>query len=305
MRSLTRFIVAVTVSLLCASGLCQSISQPQLHSVSPSVWVLKGDGKVFVLPTPTPTVTSLPKEIMITLPGDVKLEMVLIPAGTFMMGSPDNEQDRHSNEGPQHSVTISQDFYLGKYEVTKEQWQAVMSTAPWSGEPYVLDDPKSPAVWMSWDDSQSFTIALNQLSRGTFRLPSEAEWEYACRAGTTTRFYWGDDLSYTQIGHYVWYTNNAWKVNEQYAHVVGLKLPNVWGLCDMSGNVLEWCQDGWHSNYSDAPSDGNAWEADSIYRVLRCDCWHGGEWECRSANRSFGSQTYRHPCIGLRLVRNP
>ena len=132
--------------------------------------------------------------IIIDLPGDVTMEMVLIPAGSFMMGRYLDEQDSYDSEAPQHQVNIGYSFYMGKYEVTKAQWEAIMGTSPWSEQSYVLDNPNSPAVYVSWNDingSGGFIEKLNALGQGTFRLPSEAEWEYACRAGTTTRFYWG------------------------------------------------------------------------------------------------------------------
>ncbi len=294
MKSILRLSVSILFVTLGVSGFCQVLSPSQVHSVSPSVWVLKGDGEVFVLPPPT--------TFSIFLPGGVTMEMVKIPAGSFMMASPDNEQDRWSDEGPQHQVTIGYDFYLGKYEVTKAQWTAVMGTTPWSGYSYVLNDPNSPAVSISWNDCQAFVHALNHLGQGTFRLPSEAEWEYACRAGTTTRFYWGDDPSYTQIGSYAWYWGNC--SSEQYAHVVGLKLPNDWGLYDMSGNVWEWCQDYWYGNYSGAPANGSAWESPtSSGRVLRGGCWCCIDYRCRSASRYWDFPGSGYYDSGVRIVR--
>ena len=144
-----------------------------------------------------------PLEILtIDLPNSVPLVLVKIPGGTFQMGSPDTEQDRYKKEGPIHEVTISKDFYIGKYELTKRQWQAVMSTAPWEGRSNVLNDLYSPAVYVSWRSAQVFITALNAHIKSSdqgplmVRLPTEAEWEYACRAGTTSRFYWGNDLTY-------------------------------------------------------------------------------------------------------------
>ena len=240
----------------------------------------------------------------IMLPGDVPLVMAWIPAGTFMMGRYPDEQDGYDREDPQHPVTLSSGFWMGEYELTKAQWTAVMGTTPWSGEDYVLDDPDSPAVYVSWDDAQAFITALNSLAGKTFRLPSEAEWEHACRAGTTERFYWGDDPSYTAIGDYAWWYGNTHNVNEKYAHVVGQKLANTFGLYDMSGNVTEWCQDWYHSSYAGAPDDGSAWESPTgRYRMLR-----GGGWDInvvvwRSAYRSYGIPSITSHKIGFRLAR--
>jgi len=258
-----------------------------------------------------------PQTIPINLPGGVTMDMVLIPAGSFQMGRYPGEQDSYSYEGPQHEVNIGHDFYMGKYEVTKAQWTAVMETAPWSGQSFVLDDPNSPAIYVSWDDikgTDGFIEKMNALGQGTFRLPSEAEWEYSCRAETTTRFYWGDDPSYTMIGDYAWYRGNAsYDVGENYAHVVGLKLPNAWGLHDMSGNVWEWCQDYWHDSYDtnengvvDAPTDGSAWESPtSSYRVFRGGGWDDPAQYFRSAHRLNYDPGNRYYTVGVRLVRTP
>ncbi|MCH8148452.1 MAG: formylglycine-generating enzyme family protein, partial [Planctomycetes bacterium] len=154
-----------------------------------------------------------------TLPGGVSLEMVGISAGSFAMGSTSGNSD----ETPVHNVTLTQDFQLGKYEVTKAQWEAVMGTTPWAGQDFVLDDPNSPATQVSWNDAQSFITTLNGLTGETFRLPTEAEWEYACRGGTTTEYYFGDDSA--NLSDYAWYLDNAHDVNDRYAHVVGQLLP--------------------------------------------------------------------------------
>ena len=193
------------------------------------------------------------QDITITLPGDVALEMVWCPPGTFLMGRYAGEQYSSGQEDWQHQVTLTKGFYMGKYELTKRQWQAVMGTTPWAEQSFVLNDPDSPAVYVHSNDAQAFIAALNGLGQGTFSLPTEAQWEYACRAGTTTRFYWGDDLDCTAIGSYAWYYINASGVREQYAHVVGQKFPNEWGLYDMSGNVYECCQDWYDYPYSASP----------------------------------------------------
>jgi formylglycine-generating enzyme required for sulfatase activity len=243
----------------------------------------------------------------IMLPGNVPLDMVWIPAGTFMMGRYPGEQDSYDDEDPQHEVTLTHGFWMGKYELTKAQWTAVMGTEPWSGRDYVLDHPDSPAVCVNWNDAQAFIAALNDYTGKTFRLPSEAEWEYACRAGTTTRFYWGDDPSYTVGDDYCWWEHNVRDVNEKYAHVVGQKLPNAWGLYDMSGNVLEWCEDDSHENYIGAPADGSAW-VDSprgSYRVLRGGSWSSVDLDLRSCRSAARTGVYLAPFAcryGFRVV---
>ncbi len=256
--------------------------------------------------TPSPTVTSPSGlgEIVIDLPdlpeGAKPLEMVLIPAGTFTMGSPDNEQGRWSNEGPQHQVTLTRDFYLGKYEVTQAQWQAVMGSNP--AIDYYGKGDNYPVYYMSWDDCQTFITRLNGMGLGTFSLPTEAEWEYACRAGTTTRFYWGDDLDYSQIGQYEWYSGN----NSPYGtKEVGLKLPNAWGLFDMSGNVVEWCGDLYSSIYytSNAQTDPTG-PTEGSYRVIRSGYWFDDGRHCRSAFRNSFLPSYAIDIVGFRLRRS-
>jgi len=256
-------------------------------------------------PTWTPTSVSVPSSQTITVPLDLPagakpLEMVLIPSGTFTMGSPDNEDGRSSNEGPQHKVTITQPFYLGKYEVTQAQYQTVMGSNPsfFKGNNLPVDNV---SFGDPWDDCQTFIQKLNQMRQGTFRLPTEAEWEYACRAGTTTRFYWGDDPNYSQIGQYAWYVSNS----SSKTHEVGTKLPNAWGLFDMSGNVNEWCQD-WYGGYSSNDQVDPIDQQSGSYRVLRGGGWSNGAWDCRSANRnnSFPDlKFYINAYIGFRLTR--
>ena len=240
-------------------------------------------------------------ESTIMLPGNVPLTMVWCPAGTLMMGRRSGEQDSSTNEDPQHQVTL-QGFWMGKYELTKAQWTALMGTTPWSGKSYVLNDPNSPAIYVSWNDIQLFITALNSYTGLTFRLPSEAQWEYAARAGTSTRFYWGDDLNYSQINNYTWYWGNC--MSEQYAHTVGHKQPNAWGLYDIIGNVYEACQDWYHSDYTNAPTDGSAWESPAgTNRVGRGGGWTATTTYCRSAYRVYGSPTNSsYYDVGFRLA---
>jgi formylglycine-generating enzyme required for sulfatase activity len=258
---------------------------------------------------PVSDTTYLILEQTIMLPGDVPLELVWVPSGSFQMGRYTGEQDSDSREDPQHSVTVSC-FWMGKYELTKAQWTAVKGTTPWSGQGYVLNDSDSAAVYVSWYDAQSFISDLNAhiVSSGqgpvTVRLPSEAEWEYACRAGTTTRFYWGDDSAHTVGGAYCWWRYNARDAGEAYAHAAGLKTGNAFELYDMSGNVYEWCEDDWHWNYTGAPADGSAW-VDSPragHRVFRGGCWLNDGSYCRSAYRRSDSTSYKTNGIGFRLA---
>jgi formylglycine-generating enzyme required for sulfatase activity len=276
--------------------------------------------------TPTYTPESGPQEITINLPGGVPLVLVHIPSGSLQMGSPDTERSRWSAEGPVHAVNIAYAFYMGKYELTQKQWLAVMGS--WPGTPpsstYGVGD-NYPAYYVSWNDAQNFLTALNthitNTGQGpaTFRLPSEAEREYACRAGTQWRFFFGDSLSvddYSTDGpaeglagnrsDYMWFggNNRAYGTPQYGSKPVGTKLPNQFGLYDMSGNVWEWCQDWWHNDYTGAPTNGSAWESPTgIYRVVRGGYWASDASGCRSAARSYGGPAYRGNYLGFRFVR--
>ena len=262
--------------------------------------------------------------ITILLPGDVPLELVYLPADTFLMGQYPGEQDSSSDEEPQHSVTLSQGFYMGKYEVTQAQWLAVMGSWPGTApsSTYGLGDTY-PAYYVSWDDAQNFITALNthitNTSQGpaTVRLPSEAEWEYAYRAGTTTRFYFGDSLGCAadctdcaagvlpgNRSDYMWYCGNN---SPNGSKPVGGKLPNAFGLYDMSGNLLEWCEDDWHWDYTGAPVNGSAWvdAPRGSFRVVRGGYWDSYAYRCRAANRYGYSPGDRYNLNGFRVARTP
>ena len=239
-----------------------------------------------------------------TLPGGVSIEMVWVEPGTFQMGSPSSEPRRDSDEGPVHGVTINQGFYLGKYEVTQEQWESVMGTRLWQGRDYVRSGSNYPAVYVSWEDAQEFIRRLNaSQSSNVYRLPTEAEWEYACRAGTTTRWSFGDDEN--QLTHYAWYYNNAWNVGEQYAHLVGTQRANPWGLYDMHGNVFEWVQDWSDVNYySSSPSVDPAGPSSGSARVFRGGSFaYSNAEDLRSARRGYDSPGSRSFTVGFRLLR--
>ncbi len=245
------------------------------------------------------------ENLVIPLSEEVSMEMVYCPPGTFRMGRTPDEQDSETREDARHEVRLSSGFYIGRYEVTKEQWETVMGTSPWSGEDYVLDTPASPAVWISFNDAGGFIAALNALdpSQGVFRLPTEAQWEYACRAGAQTRFYWGDDVEYTEINDHVWYKVNADDAGERYAHEVGRKQPNSWGLYDMSGNVYEWCQDWFGGQYGSENIIDPIGPESGFSRILRGGSWSVDARKCRSAHRYDADPDQSDYDFGFRVVR--
>ncbi len=237
------------------------------------------------------------------LPADAKpLEMVLIEPGTFMMGSPSNEKGRYHDE-QQHQVTITNPFYIGKYEVTQAQWQSVMGSNP--SRKYGVGS-NYPVYGVSWNDCQKFITKLNQTGQGTFRLPTEAEWEYACRAGTTERFYWGDDPYDSLINGYAWYRgNNPDEGTEGFGtKEVGTRLPNQWGLFDMSGNAFEWCQD-WYGYYPTTPIVDPKGKYLGSERVVRGGIWGDKARDCRSAYRYSKYPSIDIVYYGFRLCRTP
>ena len=234
---------------------------------------------------------SVPKKnLTVDLGGGVKMEFILIQAGSFQMGS-----NKNSNEKPVHMVTITKPFYLGKYEVTQEQWQQIMDS-----NPSEFKGAKKPVEWVSWDGCHDFTTKLKEKVPGQlFRLPTEAEWEYACRAGSTGDYCHGDGDD--NLREYAWYYNNA----NGTTHPVGEKKPNAWGLYDMHGNVWEWCEDAYHQTYEGAPSDGSAWiKNNEPNRVLRGGSCLVNAPILRSANRLWSAHGdwYQNYFFGLRLA---
>lgn len=241
----------------------------------------------------------------------VKLEMVEIPAGSFCMGSPESEIGHDKNESPRHQVAV-QSFYMGKYEVTHAQWRAVMRTnlsninfSPQQASRKFKGD-NQPVEHLSWNDAVEFCRKLSQLTGREYRLPSEAEWEYAARAGTTTPFAFGPSLSSSQAnfdGNDP-YGGAPLGVYLEKTTPVGSFSPNNFGLYDMHGNVWEWCQDWYHANYDGAPTDGSAWESggEQRGRVLRGGSWYSPASVLRSAQRSSNIPGERNNRYGLRLV---
>ena len=236
------------------------------------------------------------EEQTVMLPGDVPLVMVWCPPGTFTMGRYPGELDSDGSEAPQHSVTLTHGFWLGKYEVTQTQWKAVMGSNPSN-----FYGDKRPVEEVSWNYAQVFITALNADTGLTFRLPSESEWEYACRTGEQTplvRFYWGDDPAYTQADAHSWYFNNA----SSKTHDVGGKLPNAWGLYDMSGNVWEWVQD-WYGNYSSGSVLDPTGPPSDLKRVIRGGCYANYAYFGRSAFRLSFDPWVSSESIGFRIAR--
>ena len=278
--------------------------------------------------SPTPTITRSPtwtpdlnrEVITVDIPGMPEnarpMRLVRIPAGSFMMGSPETERGRDPEcwEGPVHQVTIGSDFYMCETEVTQAQWKALMGTILASGEFGVGND--CPVYFVSWNNCQSFLTALNHIGQGTFRLPSEAEWEYACRAGTTTRFYFGDTLGCNDWNQdcaagtlpgnrsdYMWWLGNNTPNGNKPVHS---KLPNGFGLYDMHGNVLEWCQDWFQSNFYSQPGATQfnplCTDPDSGVRVVRGGAWAIEAFNCRSATRNAGYLDDKYSYIGFRVA---
>ena len=220
------------------------------------------------------------------------IDMVQIPSGSFTMGS-----DKNNDEKPPHTVYI-RSFLMGMTEVTQKQWLDVMGSNPSRFAPC---GPECPVENVSWYEVQQFISKLNQKTGQKYRLPSEAEWEYAARAGTTTEWSFGNDES--MLGNYAWYGGNSGSKTQ----AVGQKLPNAFGLYDMHGNVSEWTQDCWRGNYSGAPTDGSAWATgcDRNFSVLRGGSWIDFPAILRSAIRYRSNPDNRNYGIGFRLARTP
>jgi formylglycine-generating enzyme required for sulfatase activity len=238
----------------------------------------------------------------------IGIEMVAIPGGRFWMGSPNGEADRLDMESPQHEVSVS-DFFLGKFTVTQAQWRAVAQlpqiNKSLNADPSNFKGDNRPVEQVSWDDAQEFCARLSQATGKAYRLPSEAQWEYACRAGTTTPFAFGATLN-TDIANYrgdLAYGNGKKGVSREQTVDVGSFPPNAWGLYDMHGNVWEWCEDSWHNNYNGAPTDGTAWIDNSTEsKLLRGGSWIHAPRNCRSAIRGGSSRDDRDRFIGFRVL---
>jgi formylglycine-generating enzyme required for sulfatase activity len=239
-----------------------------------------------------------------TITNSIGMELVRIAPGEFMMGSPDSDKEAHDYEKPQHRVRITKPFYLGKYPVTQKQYEQVMGKNPsWfaksgKGKDAVanVDTAQFPVEYVSWENAVEFCKRLSLKEQQEYRLPTEAQWEYACRAGSTTRCCCGDDLQ--GLDEYAWYASNSGRRT----HAVAQKQPNAWGLYDMQGNIWQWCADWWGKNYyAAAPVDDPTGPAAGSRRVLRGGCWYGPARHCRSAERFSFLPEVRGNCQGLRV----
>ncbi|NEU74308.1 SUMF1/EgtB/PvdO family nonheme iron enzyme [Hassallia byssoidea VB512170] len=243
------------------------------------------------------------------LPGGAMLDMIAIPAGSFLMGTATEDIEQVLRletwfkrslvekwlrpEMPQHRVNVP-DFSISKTPITQEQWQAVMQT-----NPSQFSSPLRPVENVSWWDALEFCDRLSQLTGKLYCLPTEAEWEYACRAGTQTLYSFGNRKQL--LPNYAWYTWNARNKTQQ----VGQKKPNAWGLHDLHGLVWEWCEDTWHESHNGAPTDGSAWSDEaghSTKHVVRGGSWYSLADDCRCAYRFCFDASFRYPSIGVRVV---
>jgi formylglycine-generating enzyme required for sulfatase activity len=244
---------------------------------------------------------------------DLPLRLIQIPAGRFRMGSPPEEEGRDADEGPQHEVTL-QDFWLGQTPITQAQWRLV---AGWPKvERELARDPSDfkgddrPVERVNWHDAMEFCRRLRQRLGSTFTLPSEAQWEYACRAGTTTPFAFGGTIS-PELANYngtIAFANGPTGLNRRETTPVGSFPANAWGLHDMHGNVWEWCLDHWHDTYNGAPADGSAWlsnAGEDSLRLLRGGSWYLDPGFCRSAIRGRSLPVNRGDACGFRVCCLP
>jgi formylglycine-generating enzyme required for sulfatase activity len=252
------------------------------------------------------------------LSDEVGIRMMLIPEGSFHMGSPEDEEGRSDSEEPVHLVKVSS-FFMGKYPVTQAQWKIVASLAQANRKlkpnPSRFKGDNRPVESISWYDAVEFCDRLSQHTNRTYRLPTEAEWEYACRAGTTTPFHFGETIT-TDLANYRGTDNKDFGLSGSYGRgpkgeyreettpVDHFEIANAFGLCDMHGNVWEWCLDYWHDNYEGTPRDGSAWLADdeSAIRVQRGGSWYSNPMFCRSAFRVSLNPGYDYGTFGCRVV---
>jgi formylglycine-generating enzyme required for sulfatase activity len=229
-----------------------------------------------------------------TITNSIGMQMKLIRAGEFLMGSPDSDEDADLDAKPHHRVQITTPFYLGVTAVTQDQYPQLMGDNP----SHFRGDPRCPVEQVSWEDAVGFCRKLSEKDGRVYRLPTEAEWEYACRVGTTTKWCCGNDEK--QLDRVAWYDANAGYAT----HPVGKKEPNAWDLYDMLGNVWEWCEDGWRNYTVDEAVDPKG-PSTATGRVIRGGSWRSESRTCRSAFRGRGSPAIPFPGLGFRVAAVP
>ena len=274
-------VVLIVFALLCV-GSCKSLKAPEGFDPAPNT-----GAEPYMN-------TGRPLEIIHRRTG---IAMVFIPAGEFTMGSPETEADRDEDE-IQHFVKITKPFYMAKYEVTQGAWRKLMAIDPWRGEKHVVTDANNPAVYVSWNASQEFL----KRAGGGLVLPTEAQWEYACRVGTRTAFYFGSDVY--KLSEHARFDLNTWNVGSKHAHRVGMAARNPWGLFDMHGNVYEWCSD-WYSKdyYKRSPVEDPKGPVAGAERVIRGGAFYVPAKFCRSANRNKCDPSKSMSGLGFRPIR--
>lgn len=286
------------------------VNPPTSGSINVTLTALDDQGRTGTAQVAISVAAPDPNRLVLDLGNALVIELVKIPAGSFAMGTSSTDaislyqlgvdglvqESGWSNAcRPVHTVTFAQAFYMGKFTITQAQWIAVMGSNPSS----TTGDPNRPVESVTWDEAVGFCQALSTKVGQTVRLPAEAEWEYACKAGSgDTKYAFGDNESL--LPQYAWYVDNS----DGSTHPVGQKLPNAWGLHDMHGNVWEWCQDLWHATYDAAPADGSVWSVggDTAGRVLRGGSIANTPGACRSAFRNRFEPTARYADFGLRIV---
>jgi len=231
------------------------------------------------------------EKVTLDLSAGVQMELTLIRPGSFMMGDAKGGDD----EKPVHKVTITKPFYVGKYKVTQQQWEAVMGS-----NPSEVKEPKNPVEHVSWEDCEAFLKKFNEKFGSKsikFSLPTEAQWEYVCRAGSSTQYCFGDNEA--DLGRYAWFINNS----KGKIHPVGEKRPNAWGLYDVHGDTWEWCAD-WYNKeyYKSSPASDPTGPASGAFRVCRGSSWDNLAPDCRCGFRLFDMPSDRFPYLGLRIV---
>jgi formylglycine-generating enzyme required for sulfatase activity len=239
----------------------------------------------------------------------VGIKFVLVPAGEFMMGSADDEEGRYKVEGPQHKVMIKRPFYIAIHQVTQGQWESVTGSRPWEGKHGATNDPANVVNWVNWNDATTFLAQLSKKDDRSYRLLSEAEWEYSCRAGSTTRYCYGDDLKLEKLNEYSWYGTEGWygrDDDDRYVRPPGLKKPNAWGLYDVHGSVWEMCMDVGPRTYEGAPTDGSAWMTGAPSdkepsHSLRGGGSHSSDRRVRTASRHGYRQSASSHYVGFRV----